>query len=338
MRALVLRSPGDLKVMDVPVPALSAGQVLVKVSCCGICGSDVRYFHGENPWARQTLGRDEPVPPNIILGHELTGTVVAAHDSAGEPLVGKRVGINTWTTCGICRHCRAGRENFCANTIHLGHAQGWGAMDFYPGGMAEYCPAWAARVCELPETITDEQATFVDPLVSALHAVAVGDVRAGQTVAVIGGGPIGLLIGQLAKLRGASVLIADVSAASVAVAEQVGIDEAVNVAADPKGLSRRLMDRTAGAGAARVFDTIGTSETIADALAMLDQAGVCVLLATSGGDIRFPARLLTGERAIRTSANSLYSDFPQAIELLAGGAVKVDPLITHRFPLADAEQ
>ncbi|HET6426901.1 MAG TPA: hypothetical protein VFJ30_00715, partial [Phycisphaerae bacterium] len=70
----------------------------------------------------------------------------------------------------------------------------------------------------------------------------------------------------------------------------------------------------------------------------LDQAGVCVLLATSGGDIRFPARLLTGERAIRTSANSLYSDFPQAIDLLAGGAVKVDPLITHRFALADAEQ
>ena len=111
MRALVLRSPGDLKVMDVPVPALSAGQVLVEVSRCGICGSDVRYFHGENPWARQTLGRDEPVPGNIILGHELVGTVVAACDRAGEHLLGKRVGINTWTTCGTCRYCKAGRIN-----------------------------------------------------------------------------------------------------------------------------------------------------------------------------------------------------------------------------------
>jgi len=165
MKALVLKSPENIEVMEVPRPQLSSGQVLIKVSKCGVCGSDIRYFHGENPWAKQTLGREIPNPPNIILGHEFVGSVVQVSDSCDEHLLGQRVAVNTFVTCGRCDFCRNGQENLCDNTKHLGHGQGWGKMDFYPGAMAEYCPAFSfsGQAYELPEHVTDEQATFMVP-------------------------------------------------------------------------------------------------------------------------------------------------------------------------------
>ncbi|MHC4520875.1 MAG: alcohol dehydrogenase catalytic domain-containing protein, partial [Planctomycetota bacterium] len=137
MKALVLKAPKTLAIMDVPETKPGPGQVLVRVTKCGICGSDVRYFRGENPWAKQTLGREIPNPRNIILGHEFVGVVEGTHDERDSDLIGKRVGVNTFITCGRCSFCKGGRENLCPNTKHLGHGQGWGKMEFYPGGMAE---------------------------------------------------------------------------------------------------------------------------------------------------------------------------------------------------------
>jgi L-iditol 2-dehydrogenase len=336
MKALVLRSKELLAVMDVPEPVLSAGQVLVKVGMCGICGSDVRYYYGENPWAKQTLGLEVPSPPNIILGHELTGTVVDVHDGADRHMVGKRVGINTWTTCGRCHWCRSGQENFCLQTRHLGHGQGWGRMDFYPGGMAELCPAFADRVYELPEDIADEQATFLDPLVSALHAVDVGDPRMLDAVVVWGGGPIGLMIAQLARARGAAAtFVIDVAESILEVARKLGVDHALHLDLGPTAIAEAVLSRTGGRGADRVFNTVGSNETIAASLALLANTGVLVLMATTDEDIRFPALALTGERSIKTSTNSLFTDPPRAIGLLAAGLVRVEPMVTHRFGLSD---
>lgn len=166
MRAMVLKSEEILEIMEVPMPTLEPGLVLVKVSQCDICGSDIRYLHGENPWAKQTLQEEVPNPPNIILGHELTGTVVDVFDKADQYLIGKRVGVNCFTTCGRCHFCRAGLENLCPHTRHLGHGQGWGQREFYPGGMAKYCPAFAGQVYELSDRVTNQQATFLDPIQS----------------------------------------------------------------------------------------------------------------------------------------------------------------------------
>ena len=191
MKALVLKTVETLEIMDVPLPQLQPGMVLVKVAMCGICGSDVRYFRGENPWAKQTLQQVVPNPPNIILGHELTGTVVDAYHESDRCLIGKRVGVNSFTTCGRCHFCRTGRENFCLQTKHLGHGQGWGTMEFYPGGMAEFCPAFADQVVELSDRVTDEQATFLDPIIAAMHAVDVAGPQILDGAAVQAPGPSG---------------------------------------------------------------------------------------------------------------------------------------------------
>jgi len=336
MKALVLKSRESLKVMDVPRPTLSTGHVLLKVSKCGLCGSDIRYFHGENPWAKQTLQMNIPNPPNIILGHEFIGEVVEAHDSTDKELIGKRVAVQTWSACGRCDSCRMGHENFCKETKHLGHGQGWGEMEFYPGGMAEYCPAFSNHVYELPKNVTDEQATFLDPLTAALHAVDVAKPEVLNRVVVLGAGPIGIMIAQLSKVYGASkTFITDIADDNLRVARKLGIDHVLNVADSGKTITDLVMRETKGLGVDRVFNTVGSQDSIIESLALLKSTGLVVLMATKNEKISFPALLLSGERTIKTSTNAMYTDFPRAIELLANGLVKVDPMITHRFNLSD---
>jgi threonine dehydrogenase-like Zn-dependent dehydrogenase len=336
MKALVLRAPRQLSVMDVPKATPTSGQLLVRVSRCGICGSDVRYFYGENPWAKHTLGREVPNPPNIILGHEFTGVVEETLDPSDEHLVGKRVGVNTFITCGRCVFCRRGQENLCPNTRHLGHGQGWGKMDFYPGGMAEWSPAFANQVFELPDNVTDEQATFLDPMIASLHAVDVGGPKPLDRVAILGAGPIGLLIAQFVKVYGAvQTFISDLAPENLAVARAVGVDCTYDASEGSAGFQEMVLDETGGIGADLVFNTVGTRESIEESLSMLKKGGTCVLLATKDDDITFPALLLSGERTLKMSANALYSDFPRALDLLASGKILVDPLISHRFPLTE---
>lgn len=337
MKALVLKSPEQIEVMDVPKPALSAGQVLIKVSKCGICGSDVRYFHGENPWAKQTLGRHIDNPPNIILGHEFTGVVHEVFDKSDAHLIGKRVGINTFITCGRCNFCRSGRENLCNYTKHLGHGQGWGKMDFYPGGMAEFCIAFASQLYELPENVSDEQATFFDPLIAAIHAVDVGGPKPLDKVAVLGAGPIGLLIAQFTKVYGATrTFITDIAAENISIAEKVGVDYPINLGDGTNSLRDLVTEKTDSEGVDLAFNTVGTSASIFESLEILKKGGTLVLMATKDDELRFPSLLLSGERTIRTSSNAMYTDFPRVIELVSAGQVKVDPLITHRFGLSEA--
>ena len=337
MKALVLKSPEQIEVMDVPQPVLSAGQVLIRVSKCGICGSDVRYFHGENPWAKQTLGRHIDNPPNIILGHELTGIVHEVFDKSDAHLMGKRMGVNTFMTCGRCNFCRNGQENLCDYTKHLGHGQGWGKMDVYPGGMAEFCIAFTSQIYELPENVTDEQATFFDPLIAAIHAVDVGGPKPLDKVAVLGAGPIGLLIAQLVKVYGATrTFISDIAEENVTIAEKVGVDFSLNLSDGTKRLRDLITEKTDSGGVDLAFNTVGTSASILESLEILKKGGTLVLMATKEDELRFPSLLLSGERTIRTSSNAMYTDFPRVIELVSAGQVKVDPLITHRFNLSDA--
>ena len=337
MKALVLKSREQLEVMDVPKPKLGAGQVLIEVSKCGVCGSDVRYFHGENPWAKQTLGRHVDNPPNIILGHEFTGIVHEVFDDSDSHLLGKRVGVNTWITCGRCGFCRSGQENLCIHTKHLGHGQGWGKMDFYPGGMAEFCPAFASQVYDLPENVTDEQATFFDPLIAAIHAVDVGGPKPLDKVAILGAGPIGLLIAQVAKVYGATrTFITDIAKENVTIAEKTGVDFALNLSDNSNSLRDMVMEKTDSQGVDLAFNTVGTKASILESLEILKKGGTLVLMAAKEDEISFPSLLLSGERTIKTSSNAMYTDFPKAIELVSAGQVRVEPLITHRFALSDA--
>lgn len=126
MLAAVLKKPFILELEDVSKPTPKGDEVLIKVGACGVCGSDVRYFQGKNPWALHTLGEDRANPPDMILGHEVSGTVVEVGDEVFIDRIGEKVGVIAYKACGRCEFCIEGRHNLCANVLHIGHDDAWG--------------------------------------------------------------------------------------------------------------------------------------------------------------------------------------------------------------------
>jgi L-iditol 2-dehydrogenase len=316
------------------MPPLGKGDVLIKVEACGICGSDIHYLRGNNPWSLHTLGIDERMPSNVILGHEVAGSIVRPGPS---PLgVGARVGVIAFESCGKCTYCLSGRHNLCSEMLHIGHDGRWGPMAYTPGGMAEFCPVWADKVRRLPDVISCEEATQLDGLAVAVHAVNRA-AHALSNVLVFGAGPIGLMALQVAKVKGAErVVCVDRWDKPLEVALQLGADAAERYAGG--GPSQGTLAPTGGQGFDAVLDTVGSAETIDWGIRALRRAGSLVLLAGFVDKATLELRFLSGERSITSSCNNLYHEYDEALQLLAQGEIRVRPFITHRFRLEEVEE
>ncbi|HBP37247.1 MAG TPA: hypothetical protein DD640_00585 [Clostridiales bacterium] len=337
MKAVVLVSPRHLAVQEVPKFELNPDQVMIRVESCGICGSDLRYFAGENPWALHTLGINAPNESNMILGHEFAGTVAEVGSPAFRDQLGKRVAVIPYNTCGKCEFCRSGRYNLCRSTLHIGHGAGWGKMDYYPGGMAEYCPVWQTHLCELPDAISSDDAAIIDPLSVAIHAISLVGIKPLDQILVLGSGPVGLCIAQAVRAYGADqVYCTDITGISLEIARQVGVDAALD--ARDEGLYENIMALTRGKGVNVVFDTVGSAVSQKLALSLLAVSGSLVNLVANETAVDFRLMDLSGERRIICSANSKYDDYLLGIRLMAKGLVKAGPLITHRFPIESTPQ
>lgn len=336
MKAAVLEAPMQLKLKDLPIPKPRSDEVLIKVAACGVCGSDIRYFLGENPWALHTLGVEEPMPPNTILGHEVSGVVVEPGSLRFKDRVGERVGVIAFKSCGRCYYCRKGLHNLCADTIHIGHDGRWKDLDYVPGGYAEYMPVWEDKAYPIPDNISFEEATQLDGLAVAVHIVSRAGIQPGDTVAVVGVGPIGLMTLQVAKIRGASNLIAvDLRDKPLEVACRLGADYTLK----PKeGFAEDIISLTSGIGVDVVFDTVCSESTVRDSLKALARGGRLVLAALSRREVKIRLTDLSGERTITSSANNLYPEYTVAVKLLSSGRVKVKPFITHVFKLEEIEE
>ena len=338
MKAIVLKKPKTLELMDVPDFQLRAeNHVLIKVKACGICGSDLRYWAGDNPWALHTLGKHIENPPNMIMGHEFAGEVVQVNAKKYEHLLGKKVGVQSYHVCGKCTFCKSGRENLCREMIHIGHAQGWGDMDFYPGAYADYCLGWADLLHPLSDHLTYPEAAMADILCVAVHVVGRATIYKGANVLCIGGGPAGLSIAQVAKSKGAgSVFISDPSA----IARQVISNYPDFVIIDPREQDPgEIIRGTIGeARCAAIFDSVGSNETLNMALPLLEESGTYVNLAVHKTEFKFDGSLIGSERTLTTSSNAFYRDLTEAYELLNQGTINVKPWITHHFPLEGYEK
>lgn len=333
MKAMVLKAPRELCVEDIPEFPLEPGEYMIEPSACGICGSDLRYFNGENPWAQHTLGRFESNPPNIVPGHEFCGRVVAAGDLADPTLVGRRVVVMPLEICGECAQCRAGYNNLCANMKHLGHGGGWGEKNYYPGGMAERCPTWASSCFPIPDHLPDEEAALMDMLAVAVHAVGLRDP--GSTIAVLGAGPIGLSIAQVARAKGAMrVLLFDPSDTAREVARDCGMTEVFDV--PNADLAKALKPLRELGGASTVYDTVGRPATLKAGVDALRFGGEMIVMAAHEDPLPFNMLDLGQERSIRTSCNfTAPKDFQEAIKLASDGSVKLGPYVTKKVPLAE---
>lgn len=338
MKAVVLREPKHLELADIPQPELvSKEHVLIKVDACGICGSDLRYWAGDNPWALHTLGRHVDNPNNMVLGHEFAGEVVKVNSAEYEHLLGTRVGVQSFRSCGVCAFCRTGRQNLCRDMIHIGHAQGWGDREYFPGAYSEYCIGWADLLHPLADSVSSAEAALADIYCVAMHVVGRTHLYGGASVLCIGGGPAGLSIAQIAELKGAEdIILSDPSPVARTVIER--FDRFTVVDPSEGELSDSVRQLRGDRKFAAIFDSVGSAETMTTALGLLEESGTYVNLAVHDVNISLDAAALGSERTLTTSSNAFYRDLAGVFELLNAGTIDVAPLITHRFPLEDFER
>ena len=335
-RALVLDAPETVRVVDVELPEPGPGEVLLETIACGVCGSDLRYYVGDNPWSQHTLGRQEPVDwGRTILGHEVCATVRALGPEVETLRIGDVVAVLPSHPCGVCRECASGNRNLCKEVSHLGHGGGWPkgyARSHFPGAMADRFLYFATSCFPVSlEQATAEEFALTDMVAVAVHAFKrAAQVRAqrlgpGARALVIGCGQIGLSVAQVARARGAEVRGIDPGATPRRIAQAVGVACAPALeAADSEPFDA-------------IFDTVCTPETLRAALDRLAAGGVLVLLAPHEMPWGIPPLAVGGERAVTTSCNfDPPEDFTEAIRLIAERAVDLRPYITRRIALADA--
>src|SRR6266568_2548871 len=319
MRAAVFYGPDmPLRVEDVPVPALDAGEVLVQVAACGLCHTDLHYIDHGVPTVK---------PPPMILGHETSGTVVLSGPAAGAIKEGDRVLLPAILTCGRCAACRYGRENICQNMRMFGND--------VDGAYAEYVKAPAKDIFVLPPEIPlVEGCIIADAVTTPYHAVKNrAEVRPGDHVVVYGCGGVGLNVIQFANLAGGMVIAVDISDEKLEWALRFGARVALN---PRQGEVTRTVRKLTGGGADIAIEAIGNPATIQDAFSTLHPGGRLVVVGYTDHEVALSAgRIMYREMEIRGSLGCRPVDYPRVIELVRSGRIQVNPLVTARFPLAD---
>jgi len=313
MRAMVLTAPGELVQEEVARPARAAGDVLVRVTHSGICGTDYKIFNGSIP-----------VRYPRIMGHEMAGEVVEAGNGPLRP--GDMVIVDPELYCGACFHCRIGQTHLCPNGLLLGRDAN--------GGFAEYLAAPATHVFKLPDGIDRRAAPMIQVLTTCLHAQRQIDIFPGEFVVVLGLGVTGQLHVQLAKARGATVIGVTRSADKRALAETLGADMTVPGDADTVAKVRQA---TEGRGPDVVIETTGVVQQLASAVNMTRSGGRILMfgiITAKEGALPF-YDLYYKELSLINARVAKSEDYPGAIGLVQRGQVRLDPLISDVMALGD---
>jgi len=323
MRAGVFREKGIVRVEEVPVPEVGPGEVLIKVAACGICGTDIKkIFH-------------RYVEPPQILGHELAGTVVAVGPGVTKWKPGERVMSFHHIPCSQCFYCERRLFSQCKQYKTTGLTAG-----FTPngGGFAEYVKAmpWVAErgIIALPNNVTFEEATFLEPINTILKAVQKARVAPEETVLIIGCGPIGLQLLMVAKLEGSRIYTSDPMAVRRGKSISLGAVESF----DPTGgkLVEQIKARTEGRGADAVLVAVAHPAVVVEALAAARPGGRVLLFAANDPvtKIEFPAAAVgIDEKEILGSYSAAVDIQEEAAALVLQKKLPVMDIVTHRFPL-----
>lgn len=325
MRALVFAGPGEVSVEEVPTPTAGPGELLLDVGANTVCGTDVRIIRGE-----KTAGIDR----GVVLGHEVAGRIADVGEGVSGYAVGDLVGLAPVVTCGTCHACTRGMEQVCPNASIVGYR--------IDGGLAErmVVPAHAVargNVVRAPREVPVEHLSLAEPLSCCLSAHRTYRVELGDTVVILGAGPIGLIHTQLALRAGARrVIVSDPAAQRRAIAESFG---ATTVDPTTVDLGDHVRDATDGIGADVAVVCIGMPGLLADALGIVRLGGRVNAFAgfPSGATAEIDPNLIHyRELTVTGAANSRRSDYRDAVQLIADGAIDVGRLVTHRFPLDQA--
>ena len=318
VRVARLHGVGDVRVADELRPSPGAGETLVRVTAVGLCGSDLHWF------TEGGIGDAQLTHP-LVLGHEFAGVIQGgSHD-------GRRVAIDPALPCGVCEPCLEGNRNLCVSVRFAGH----GAND---GGLREFLAWPTALLHAVPDTLSDADAAMLEPLGVALHAHDLGKPKAGAVVAVIGCGPIGLCMVQLARAAGASQVVAveplaHRRQAAAAMGAHVVLD------ADADNVHVALAEATGGRGVDVAFEAAGTDAGVGIAVAAARPGGRVILAGIPGHDsTTFPASVARRKGLTLKLSRRMKEMYPRTIRLVDEGLVDVASIVTHTFPLEKADE
>ncbi|HPO12347.1 MAG TPA: alcohol dehydrogenase catalytic domain-containing protein [Candidatus Hydrogenedentes bacterium] len=323
MRAAIYNGPGDLVVGEKPEPLLHSRNAIARVKVCTICGTDLKLY---------TVGNPRCKPPRVI-GHELAAEVIAVGEDVEGLTVGDRITFATTIACKRCDYCSRGLENLCPNVKCI-------SFDF-DGGFAELMeiPAEAiegGNALVVPPAVSDLGAALAEPLSCAINAQKIACVKPGNTVVVIGAGPLGCLNAEVAKAFGAHrVIITQTSPARAALARKLAEVEVLEVGRD--GAAGKVLEATGGQGADVVIATAPSASSQAEALAMVRKGGTLSLFASlpkGASSMEIDTRLIHyGQISVVGASDSRPCDVRDALALVAAGKIEVDTLVTHQLPL-----
>ncbi len=317
MRAAVFTGPNaPLELRTIMRPEAGPGEILVKVTACGLCHSDLHYMDHGVPTFKT---------PPLVLGHEISGTVVRVGLGIDPARLGTSVLLAPVTSCGECAMCRTGRENVCARQKMLGNT--------IDGGFAEYIAAPSRDAFEIPSDVPAEEACVIaDALTTAFHAVTRrARVETGENVVVVGCGGLGLNVVQVASLVGARVIAVDIDPRKLTLAKELGASVVID--AREGDAAKRVRSETGG-GADCAIEAIGNPKTQEQALASLRTGGRLVLLGFAAENMSLPGgRVTYREITVIGTLGCRPIDFPAVLDLVRRGRLALGPLVTHRHTL-----
>jgi len=324
VKSLLLTAHSRLEYTDVPTPVPAAGEVLVRIRACGICGSDIHGWDG-------STGRR--LPP-LIMGHEASGEIAALGEGVTGWNLGDRVTFDSTIFCGECDCCRAGQVNLCGNRRVVGVAPPEYRQH---GAFAEYVVLPTRILYALPPSLSFTQAAMVEPVSIAIHAV--GRVKLGpdDTVAVVGSGMIGLFVIQALKWAGVKRIIAiDLAENRLALARELGATETIH--SGNTDAVEEILRLTDGVGADAAFEVVGIGATLNLALNVLRRGGSAVLVGNLSPKADFPLQaVVTRELHLHGTCASA-GEYPLCLDLIERGVIRVEPMISAVAPLSEGAQ
>lgn len=318
MKVARLHGPLDMQIDEMPMPEIGPREVLIRVACCGVCGTDVDAYVGKQP-------RGWTITYPFRMGHELAGTVVATGKEVSTVAPGDAVVADGRLTCGYCYYCRRGLWSACQNA------------GYFSGGLAQYATYPFTNLVKVPATVSLEEAAFAEPLACVVNGQAKIDVAPGAVAVVIGDGPIGMMHAQMLHHRGAYTIMIGLLDHRLAIAERLGINMVINsTKQDPVAAIREASD---GRGADVVVIAAGSVAALEQAIDLAARRGhVLYFAATLAPAVTLDLDLIHyKELRLVGSYDSTIAQYEDALALIRAGAVQVKPLITHRLGLEQVQ-
>ena len=305
--------PGKIEFTEVEIPKVKEDEVLIKMKRIGVCGSDIHVYYGEHPYTSYP----------IVQGHEVSGKVVETGSKVQELMVGDKVVVRPQVVCGDCYPCRHGDYNICDNLKVMG---------FQTGGLAkEYVSVKNSKVLKIPDKISYDKGALVEPLAVAVHAISKANMNLkDKNIIVLGAGTIGNLVGQVAKAKGANVLITDLSKYRLKKAEECGIDYTVNTREIK--LEEAIIEHFGPDKADLILECVGAEATINQAINNARKGSKIIIVGV------FPKKTkvdfgLVQDRELTLDGTLMYKeeDYLEAIDLITDNQIAADELITDHF-------